>query len=114
MFFHKLNNVNLFFLISNFFHFDDYDDNIYSMNFSSSEPVPTILGGPDLFVDKGSTINLTCTIRFGSEPHGHIFWKHEDKVSEYFKIDIETRGKKEIKAHTTYTRRTRNEYFSHK
>ncbi|KAJ8975335.1 hypothetical protein NQ317_019601 [Molorchus minor] len=29
-------------------------------------PVPTaqILGGPDLHVDKGSTINLTCSIRF--------------------------------------------------
>lgn len=46
------------------------------------EPMAQILGGPDLFVDKGSTINLTCTIRFGSEPAGHIFWYHENKVSE--------------------------------
>lgn len=45
------------------------------------EPVATILGGPDLFVDRGSTINLTCTIRFGPEPPGHIFWYHENKVS---------------------------------
>lgn len=43
--------------------------------------MPTILGGSDLFVDKGSTINLTCTIRFGPEPPGHIFWYHGDKVS---------------------------------
>lgn len=50
-------------------------------NHSNVEPVPTILGGPDLFVDKGSTINLTCTIRFGPEPPGHIFWYHENKVS---------------------------------
>ncbi|XP_055327122.1 uncharacterized protein LOC129580573 isoform X1 [Sitodiplosis mosellana] len=43
------------------------------------KPVATILGGQDLFVDKGSTINLTCTIRFGPEPPGHIFWYHENK-----------------------------------
>lgn len=46
-----------------------------------AEPVATILGGQDLFVDKGSTINLTCTIRFGPEPSGHIFWYHDGKVS---------------------------------
>lgn len=45
------------------------------------EPAATILGGPDLYVDKGSTINLTCTIRFGPEPPGYIFWYHENKVS---------------------------------
>lgn len=44
------------------------------------EPVPTILGGPDLYVEEGSTINLTCSIRFGFEPVGHIFWYHENKV----------------------------------
>lgn len=48
------------------------------------EPAATILGGPDLYVDKGSTINLTCTIRFGPEPPGYIFWYHENKVSGFF------------------------------
>lgn len=50
-------------------------------NLIYAEPVATILGGSDLFVDKGSTINLTCTIRFGPELPGHIFWQHENKVS---------------------------------
>lgn len=44
-------------------------------------PTATILGGPDLHVDKGSTINLTCTIRFSPEPPAYIFWYHHDEVS---------------------------------
>ncbi|XP_075160527.1 defective proboscis extension response 10 isoform X2 [Haematobia irritans] len=43
-------------------------------------PTATILGGPDLYVDKGSTINLTCVIKFSTEPPTHIFWYHQDKV----------------------------------
>lgn len=35
-------------------------------------------------MDKGSTINLTCTIRFGPEPPGYIFWYHENKVSTFY------------------------------
>ncbi|KAG5880631.1 hypothetical protein JTB14_022571 [Gonioctena quinquepunctata] len=48
-------------------------------------PVPTaqILGGPDLHVDKGSTINLTCSIRFSPEPPAYIFWYHHDDVISY-------------------------------
>lgn len=44
-------------------------------------PTATILGGPDLYVDIGSTINLTCAIQFSPEPPTHIFWYHQDKVS---------------------------------
>ncbi|XP_031626669.1 lachesin-like isoform X2 [Contarinia nasturtii] len=51
----------------------------FSIRLNIVEPSATILGGSDLFVDKGSTINLTCTIRFGPEPPGHIFWYHENK-----------------------------------
>ncbi|XP_011210823.2 uncharacterized protein LOC105231306 isoform X1 [Bactrocera dorsalis] len=43
-------------------------------------PTASILGGPDLYVDKGSTINLTCVIKFSPEPPTHIFWYHQDKV----------------------------------
>ncbi|KAL9904756.1 defective proboscis extension response 10 isoform 4-T10 [Glossina fuscipes fuscipes] len=43
-------------------------------------PTATILGGPDLYVDKGSTINLTCVIKFSPEQPTHIFWYHQDKV----------------------------------
>lgn len=53
-----------------------------------TEPMAQILGGPDLFVDKGSTINLTCTIRFGTEPGGHIFWYHESKVCRHNNLSL--------------------------
>lgn len=46
-------------------------------------PTAAILGGPDLHVDKGSTINLTCSIRFSPEPPAYIFWYHHDEVISY-------------------------------
>ncbi|GAB0094746.1 Ig-like domain-containing protein [Sergentomyia squamirostris] len=46
-------------------------------------PTASILGGPDLYVDKGSTINLTCAIRFSPEPPAYIFWYHQDEVISY-------------------------------
>lgn len=47
----------------------------------SAVPSARILGGPDLHVDIGSTINLTCLIQFSPEPPAYIFWYHEDEVS---------------------------------
>lgn len=49
-------------------------------------PTAAILGGPDLHVDKGSTINLTCTIRYSPEPPAYIFWYHHDEVSRLSKL----------------------------
>ncbi|CAB3251063.1 unnamed protein product [Arctia plantaginis] len=46
-------------------------------------PSARILGGPDLHVDMGSTINLTCLIQFSPEPPAYIFWYHEDEVISY-------------------------------
>lgn len=46
-------------------------------------PTASILGGPDLYVNKGSTINLTCTIRYSPEPPAFIFWYHHDEVISY-------------------------------
>lgn len=46
-------------------------------------PTASILGGPDLHVDKGSTINLTCTIRYSPEPPAYIFWYHLEEVISY-------------------------------
>ncbi|KAL9904760.1 uncharacterized protein LOC119632087 isoform X5 [Glossina fuscipes] len=52
----------------------------FSVNLNIVVPTATILGGPDLYVDKGSTINLTCVIKFSPEQPTHIFWYHQDKV----------------------------------
>ncbi|XP_038119717.1 zwei Ig domain protein zig-8 isoform X5 [Culex quinquefasciatus] len=40
------------------------------------EPVTEINGGPDLFINKGSTINLTCTVKYAPEPPPAVVWKH--------------------------------------
>ncbi|XP_059487009.1 uncharacterized protein LOC132203327 isoform X2 [Neocloeon triangulifer] len=58
-----------------------YDD----LNLMYRDQVPTahILGAPDLHVDKGSTINLTCIIKYSPEPPAYIFWYHHDEVISY-------------------------------
>ncbi|XP_045524973.1 zwei Ig domain protein zig-8-like isoform X1 [Pieris brassicae] len=57
------------------------DNEIYQRMFSDAVPSARILGGPDLHVDMGSTINLTCLIQFSPEPPAYVFWYHEDEVS---------------------------------
>lgn len=49
--------------------------------FSVSEPITEILGGPELFINKGSTINLTCLVRFAPEPPPIMLWSHNREVS---------------------------------
>lgn len=49
--------------------------------FIVSEPATEILGGPDLYIDHGSTINLTCVVLNSPEPPAYIFWNHNDAVS---------------------------------
>ncbi|KAK6631243.1 hypothetical protein RUM44_005769 [Polyplax serrata] len=44
------------------------------------EPITEILGGPDLFINTGSTINLTCLVRYAPEPPPVIVWSHDRKV----------------------------------
>lgn len=46
-------------------------------------PTATILGGPELYVGAGSTINLTCAIKFSWEPPAFIFWYYNDTVLSY-------------------------------
>nr|CAD7397651.1 unnamed protein product [Timema poppensis] len=43
----------------------------------SGEPITEILGGPDLFINKGSTINLTCLVKFAPEPPPAMLWSHK-------------------------------------
>ncbi|CAH1103589.1 unnamed protein product [Psylliodes chrysocephalus] len=55
----------------------------YFVNLNVVVPTAQIMGGPDLHVDRGSTINLTCSIRFSPEPPAYIFWYHHDDVISY-------------------------------
>lgn len=46
------------------------------------EPTTTILGGPEIYMDVGSTINLTCLVRHSPEPPAHVFWTQNQQVTE--------------------------------
>lgn len=48
---------------------------------SFAEPVTEIIGGSDLFINKGSTINLTCIVRYAPEPPPAMVWSHNREVS---------------------------------
>uniref|UniRef100_A0A8D8UXJ4 Down syndrome cell adhesion molecule homolog n=1 Tax=Cacopsylla melanoneura TaxID=428564 RepID=A0A8D8UXJ4_9HEMI len=55
----------------------------FFVNLNVVVPTAEILGSPDLHVDEGSTINLTCSIRYSPEPPAYIFWYHHDEVISY-------------------------------
>ncbi|CAH2063665.1 unnamed protein product, partial [Iphiclides podalirius] len=47
------------------------------------EPTTEIIGGPDLYIDRGSTINLTCVVLYSPEPPAYIFWNHNNAIISY-------------------------------
>ena len=53
---------------------------------SLSEPRTSILGTKELFIESGSTINLTCVIHTGGQSMDgkHIFWNYNGKVIKVF------------------------------
>ncbi|KAK0178153.1 hypothetical protein PV328_002130 [Microctonus aethiopoides] len=53
------------------------------VHLSVVEPTTEILGGPDLYIDHGSTINLTCIVLNSPEPPAYIFWNHNDAIISY-------------------------------
>ncbi|XP_075215141.1 zwei Ig domain protein zig-8-like [Lycorma delicatula] len=53
------------------------------INLNVVVPRAVILGGPDLHIDHGSTINLTCIVLYSPQPPAFIFWYHEDEVISY-------------------------------
>ena len=48
------------------------------------EPRTSILGTKELFIESGSTINLTCVIHTGGQAMDgkHIFWNYDGKVTQ--------------------------------
>lgn len=47
-----------------------------------SEPITTIMGIPEMFIDTGSTINLTCIVSQSPNPPTNILWTHNGEVIE--------------------------------
>ena len=58
-----------------------------------SEPHTEILGGDDMHVDWGSTINLTCVSKFNPAPPVDVIWYHNDKVNIKVKPYFELKNK---------------------
>ena len=40
-----------------------------------------IIGAPDIYVDRGSTLNVTCAVAAGSREPEFIMWSSKQKVS---------------------------------
>ncbi|XP_050524083.1 zwei Ig domain protein zig-8-like isoform X3 [Daktulosphaira vitifoliae] len=55
----------------------------HAMILTVVEPITTIIGGPDMFINKGSTMNLTCIIKHSPEPPPLIYWTHDSKEINY-------------------------------
>ncbi|XP_039276400.1 zwei Ig domain protein zig-8 isoform X2 [Nilaparvata lugens] len=54
-----------------------------SMYLSVVEPVTTILGGPEMYINKGSTMNLTCVVQHSPEPPPSVYWTHNSEEINY-------------------------------
>nr|XP_053640653.1 hemicentin-1-like [Cherax quadricarinatus] len=47
------------------------------------EPMTTIYGSGNVFINNGSNINLTCVVDFTPKPPSYVIWKHNNKVITY-------------------------------
>lgn len=77
--------INILFLLLFLFLFDvvyiKFGENFKAIyNFSITEPITTVLGGPDLFINAGSTINLTCIVQNLPIPPSYVVWTHNNEV----------------------------------
>lgn len=55
----------------------------HSMYPSVVEPITIIIGEPDMYIYKGSTINLTCVVKHSPEPPPAIYWTHNSQEINY-------------------------------
>ncbi|XP_070133606.1 neurotrimin isoform X2 [Drosophila bipectinata] len=55
----------------------------YTMIFSVVEPITSIPGGPDIYIDLGSTVNLTCVIKHLPDPPTTVHWTHNNQEINY-------------------------------
>ncbi|KAK7873654.1 hypothetical protein R5R35_009340 [Gryllus longicercus] len=55
----------------------------HAMYLSVVEPITVVLGEPELYINKGSTINLTCIVKHSPEPPSNIYWTHNAEEINY-------------------------------
>ena len=54
----------------------------FNIKHSSSESMTEVVGGPDIHVDRLSTLQMTCRVTSGDKTPAFIIWQREDKVSK--------------------------------
>ena len=59
---------------------ESLSNNIVLFNFVT-DPKTRILGSSEVFLSKGSTLNLTCVITGGPQKQPYIIWTHDSKVN---------------------------------
>ncbi|XP_069940862.1 fibroblast growth factor receptor 1 isoform X2 [Cherax quadricarinatus] len=60
-------------------------------------PTAELLGDGEVYLDRGSTLNLTCVVHFSPTPPEFILWYHRDKLVNYG-----SREGREIKVRTVH------------
>ncbi|XP_011501197.1 PREDICTED: neurotrimin-like [Ceratosolen solmsi marchali] len=55
----------------------------HSVHLIVVEPITEIAGGTDLFINKGSTINLTCLVKNAPEPPIAMIWSHNREAINF-------------------------------
>lgn len=55
----------------------------HPVNLNIVEPITDVVGGPDLFINKGSTINLTCLVKYAPEPPSAMVWSHNQEAINF-------------------------------
>ncbi|XP_044746549.1 zwei Ig domain protein zig-8-like [Coccinella septempunctata] len=53
------------------------------MTLSVVEPITILLGGPEMYINEGSTMNLTCIVKHSPEPPPSIVWSHNNVEINY-------------------------------
>ncbi|KAK8723210.1 hypothetical protein OTU49_011911, partial [Cherax quadricarinatus] len=46
-------------------------------------PRAEVVHGPEIFVHRGSLINLTCVVTHGTQRPVYVYWYHHNKVLDY-------------------------------
>ncbi|KAA0189598.1 hypothetical protein HAZT_HAZT001841, partial [Hyalella azteca] len=66
----------------------------HSVKLSVVVPSAEMIGGREVFLDHGSTLNLTCLIHYSPSPPEFVLWYHRDKLVNYGgrggRVEVET------------------------
>lgn len=55
----------------------------FFVNLQVVAPMTSILGGPEIFLDKGSLLNISCIVQGTTAQPKYFFWKHNGNVIRF-------------------------------